>query len=163
MVLTRGDDKHVSLYAEPEMSENDDFDPQSIRDNLEMILEHFEALKQADAVVAFYNLIAEKLSRVIHKDPPWTWRYVQGVHKGTIEPSRVFGRAVMLLGLAIDEVPLLIVDTEAVQVYAKPGDVKAGSIVMTPSVVCANPACNIQFVPNVPWRKLCPVCSPPKG
>jgi len=34
------------------------------------------------------------------------------------------------------------------------------TIVMTEQRVCAR--CSRLFIPNVPWRKLCPICSPPE-
>ena len=143
------------------MNENNSVEARKIRQNLDLILEHFSNFQQANAKVAFYSLIALKISKVINQNPPWTWRYVQMVHRGTLQPSKRFGRAVMALGAAIDEVPSLVIDTEAIQVYAKIGSVLPGSVVMARSKICANPGCRASFVPNVPWRRLCPACNPP--
>jgi|SRR5919108_5044405 hypothetical protein len=137
------------------MSKNEPVDAETVRSGLAMLLEHFEALRQADSIVAFYTLIADKLSKMVGREDPWTWRYVQGVHKGTIAPSPIFARAVFALGAAIDEVPVTVIDTEAVQVYARKGLVKPRSVVLAASKPCANPACPVQFVPKVPWQKFC--------
>lgn len=44
--------------------------------------------------VSFYRKVAELLSKTASKNPPWTWRYVQGYIKGTIQPGRNFITAV---------------------------------------------------------------------
>lgn len=110
--------------------------------------------------VTFYTRLAEKMSAAIGRaTTPWTWRYMQGVHRGTIQPSRDFARAVGLLLAEIDGLPAQIGRLERVDVYAEPGTVQHGSIIMAGSRVCARPGCSRVFVPNVPWRKLCPMCS----
>lgn len=112
--------------------------------------------------VTFYTRLAEKMSAAINRPKPWTWRYVQGVHKGTIKPSRDFARAVEILAGEIDGLPAAIGRLEKVNIWAEPGRVQHDAIVMGQSRVCANPACNRVFVPNVPWRKVCPICRPVK-
>jgi hypothetical protein len=110
--------------------------------------------------VEFWELLAIKLSMAMNRNEPWTWRYVQGVYRGTILPSRDFSKAVERLGALIDGVHELSVKTEVINVHVLPSTITPGSFVMGKSKIC--PKCTIGFVPNVPWRKECPVCSPPK-
>lgn len=140
------------------MSNEAIFDPNTVRKMLSELVDYFT--RPEIGKVEFWELMAMKLSTAIHHEPPWTWRYVQGVYKGSLDPSREFGRAVEILGAMVDDVPQVVADTEQVSVYAKPGTIKAGAIVMGESKMCANPSCKVFFVPNVPWRKLCPICSP---
>lgn len=40
--------------------------------------------------VKMYEKLALKLSKLAKKTPAWSWRYVQGVYHGTIEPGKKF-------------------------------------------------------------------------
>ncbi len=91
----------------------------------------------------------------VKKEPVWTWRYVQGVHAGSIGPSKLFASAVNAVGAVLDEVPAALSYTVEVRVLAPPGLVQAGSLVLGSSRACARPGCRVIFVPNVPWRKYC--------
>ena len=108
--------------------------------------------------VAAYQDLANRLSTVAHKESPWSWRYVQSVHHGSVEPSKKFVRTVELLLAEMDGLPASVAETEPVTVYARPGAVYPNSIVLGESKACANPSCTIRFVPRVPWQKFCPNC-----
>lgn len=64
------------------------------------VLDKIELIEAVDArfgkigSVSFYRKVAEILSKIASKNPPWTWRYVQGYIKGTIQPGRNFIAAV---------------------------------------------------------------------
>lgn len=120
-----------------------------------------------DGVVELYKSIAARLSRIADKEPAWSWRYVQGVEKETIEPSKRMVRAILLLAGQVDETPLAISDSVSVTVQARTGRVKENAIIAGSSKECASPGCGIQFVPVVPWAKYCPICrerrAAPKG
>jgi len=47
--------------------------------------------------VKYYQKRALELSKIVNKNPPWSWRYVQSVDHGTVEPSRKFIKAMQLL------------------------------------------------------------------
>jgi len=47
--------------------------------------------------VKYYQKLALELSKMVNKNPPWSWRYVQSVDHGTVEPSRKFVKAMRLL------------------------------------------------------------------
>ena len=131
---------------------------------LEMIVDAFGGLPLESDKVRFWERLAEKLSRIVEHDPAWSWRYPQGVYMGTIKPSKLFGSAVMALGAALDEVPTVIAYTVQVRVFAKPGTVDDGSVILGASKSCANPACKVRLVPNVPWRRYCSEdCRPPRA
>jgi len=40
--------------------------------------------------VEMYSKLASKLSKLVRKSPQWTWRYVQSIANGTVEPSAKF-------------------------------------------------------------------------
>lgn len=98
--------------------------------------------------------IADKLSQVAGKDPPWGWRYLRNLLNGKIEASEKMGNAVMALGATLDGVPVLVARGHPVQVLAV-GEVKPGSVVLGSSRACARPGCMVHFVPRVPWQKWC--------
>jgi hypothetical protein len=125
-----------------------------IQAGLETIVESLGGIPEGRAV-EFWEELAHKLARIVGQDPAWSWRYPQGVLKGTIKPSKLFVSAVYALGAAIDEVPTSVVYTVQVRVYAKPGTVEEGSVILGASKPCKRPGCKVRIVPSVPWRKYC--------
>lgn len=121
---------------------------------LNSIVEFFDD-QRSMGTVEFYGMLGAKLSKIVAKDPAWGWRYVQGVHAGTIDPSRLMASAVQALGAALDEVPAVMAYTIEVRVFARPGQIQPGSVILGESKACARPGCRVRFVPNVPWRKYC--------
>jgi hypothetical protein len=131
------------------------FSPEDISLALSALLEALRPAVNGLGHVALYKEIARRLSAVARKQPPWGWRYIQGVEKGTIVPSQKLARAVYSLGATLDGVPTLVANTEPVQVYARPGSVRPGSIILGESKTCARPGCPVSFIPKVPWQKFC--------
>ena len=129
--------------------------PQQIRDFLVGMAQTLQPTVGPGGKVAVYEDLARRLSTLAHKDPPWGWRYIQGVEKGTIEPSAKLTRAVVALGATLDGIPSVAANTQAVQVYAEMGRVKPGSIILAASKLCARPTCPVSFVPVVPLQKYC--------
>jgi hypothetical protein len=125
---------------------------ESTRCILNTILDALKPSSNSSGNVAFYTDIAIRLSSVVYRSKPWGWRYVQGVDVGTIQPGKLFIRAVQILGATLDGIPQDVANTEPVQIYAKPGLVKPGSIVLAASRSCKRPACPIHFIPSVPWQ-----------
>lgn len=127
-----------------------------VRNGLEAVIEQYNGDRERlGTALAFYTMVANELSRAVGKEPSWTWRYVQGVAAGTIQPSQLFGSAVFALGATLDDVPAPLAYTQQIQVLARPGEVIDGSLVLGKSRLCARPGCRVWFVPNVPWRKYC--------
>ncbi len=116
--------------------------------------------------IAFYEQLAEKLSRIASQDGrAWTWRYVQSAYNNTLghPPGRRFLRALEILAAEMDGLPTFIADTEPVSVQARPGAVQENSIVIGKSKTCEYPPCTIHFIPRVPWQKYCPLHQNPKN
>lgn len=133
-------------------------DPKIVRDLLSSIIEYFEAARPGLGNVALYELVTLKLNRIAQEK--WGWRYIQGVHAGTIKASRKMYQAVQALGAVLDEVPMCGAYTIQVVVYARPDSVEPGAIILGQSQNCARIGCPVVFVPNVPWRRYCsPECS----
>lgn len=122
--------------------------------SLSLIAEYFAPLRE-QGTVKFYEMLAVKLSRIVGKDPAWTWRYVQGVHKGSLAPSKTFAMAVGALGATLDEIPAILAYTEEVRVFAEPGKVQPGAVILGESRPCARPGCRVVFVPHVDWQVYC--------
>lgn len=127
---------------------------QQIRDGLGEIMEYFGGIPE-EGKVKFWDDLAAKLSRIVGKNKPWTWRYPKQVYEGQTGPSELFASAVYAMGAAIDEVPTAVVYTVQVRVFAKPGTVEDGSVILGQSKPCKRPGCRVRIVPNVPWRDFC--------
>ncbi len=108
--------------------------------------------------VARYKNLAHQLSIIAGRSPPWTWRYLQGVLAGTLSPSPAFAQAVLALQMATQKVSSIHANLELVQVYARPGTVQPGALVVAESRPCACPTCPICFVPVSPEQIYCPNC-----
>jgi hypothetical protein len=122
-----------------------------IREGLALIVEQFEGERRRLGTVKFYELIALKLSEMVRKSEPWTWRYVQGVHTGSLGASKLFGAAVQALGAALDGAPSGAAWTEAVSVFSPPGMVREGSVVLMASKPCRGPGCRMWIVGRVAY------------
>jgi len=68
--------------------------PNSVTTLKDRLFMDFQPSKPNLGKVAFYQEIADQLSKIAHKEPPWTWRYVQGFEHGTIKPGKKFMAAV---------------------------------------------------------------------
>lgn len=134
----------------------------SIRETLLELLTLLDTMVDYSDHKDKYSDMAARLSKIARKDPAWSWRYIQSVAAGTVEPSRKLGRAVDALAVTFDSVPVPFATSSPVTVYAETGTIANGALVMAGSKRCASPSCTVIFVPNVPWRKLCPVCNPRK-
>ena len=104
-----------------------------------------------------YKRLADDLSKVAKKHPPWSRRYILSVHRGTVGASNKLERAVFQLGLFYDGLEL-IAGAYKVEVLSHDESI-AGAYVMGAVKVC--PKCSARFVPSIVWRKYCPSCSPP--
>lgn len=117
-----------------------------VRQGLEMIVEQFADQREGLGTKRFFELLAQKLSAVVRREKAWSWRYVQSVHAGSLEPSQIFGQAVQALGAALDDTPIGAAWTEAVRVFAPPGMVREGAVVLMPAKPCRGPGCRLWIV-----------------
>jgi len=113
---------------------------------LDLIIEHYSNNRLTMGNVEFYTFLAHKLSGIVRKNDPWTWRYVYSVHTGSLAPSRLFIQAVQALGIAIDGAPSGVAWSETVSIFAPPGLVRGGSVILMASKPCAGPGCNLMIV-----------------
>lgn len=106
---------------------------------------------------ANYQALADRLSQIAGKIPPWSGRYLQSVESGSYPASRRLARALEILGAEIDGRPLEIADSEEVTIYARTGKIKPGSMIDGASQVCAFKFCSIWFIRTHPRQIYCPV------
>jgi hypothetical protein len=131
---------------------------QSISTIVDQILDRSNPSWEKINLTKEYTKIAERLSLIANKNPSWKWRYVQGVHSGTVAPSPRFAAAArVLLDHLTDSTTPIYSQSETVQILAQIGIVETGSWVLTKSRPCADPTCTIIFVPRVPWQIYCPM------
>ena len=129
----------------------------NVRGQLDMMLDE---LKGSSGKLP-YKRLAGDLSKVARKQPEWSRRYILSVHKGTIEPSRKLAQAVMDLGAYYDGHGLrLTVGASEVKITTHDPEGIAGAYIMGKPKICTD--CGARLVPNVPWRRKCPSCSPPR-
>lgn len=115
--------------------------------------------------VQFFEEVAERLSQIARKDPPWSWRYVQSAYRDTLghPPSKRFLRALELLAAEEDGTPAFVAETEEVTVYARAGAIRPGTIILGESQLCKHPPCGIWFVRTHPRQKYCPGHKDPRS
>lgn len=116
----------------------------------DMLLEILQPSLEGMGKVEVYEELARRLSAVANKKPEWGWRYVQGVRTGTIEPSPKMVRAIEVLAASMDGMPVEISNAERVSVYAQPGTIRSGSLILASSRMCKSPVCKVSFVPRTP-------------
>jgi hypothetical protein len=120
-----------------------------------MIMEYQSDLIERLGLSGYRDHLAEQLSALAGHRPPWTGRYIQSVAAGTLAPSAAFALAIDAYGASLDDTPLLVAYTVPVTVYARPGQIPPGSLVLADARPCAWPGCNVVFVKRVPWQKYC--------
>lgn len=87
----------------------------------------------------------------------WTWRYVQGVERGSVRPGVAFQRAVALLGEEMDGRAAGLTGLVEVRVLAREGSLMEGTVVLGKARVCARPGCVVRFVGRSPRQVFCSV------
>jgi hypothetical protein len=61
--------------------------PENVKKDVEYCLRAFSPKFKK---VEKYKKLAIKLSKKANKIPSWSWRYIESIHRGTMEPSRKF-------------------------------------------------------------------------
>jgi len=124
------------------------------RNSLIAICEHFQQNRNGQSSAAFHQDIADRLSALAGRKTPWTQRYIVSVKNGRVDPSQSMIWAIKALGYMIDDGHFLIAQSRPVDVLAY-GEVTPGAVVLPDSRACAYVACNVVFVPRVPWQRYC--------
>ena len=110
-----------------------------------------------------YRDVAARLSKIAGKIPAWKEDYIQSVATGHQTASKKFAHAVDVLAAEFDGTPAVVADTEPIVVYAKPGTVHPGALLIGESLPCAYPPCSAHFVKTHPMQKYCPAHKDPKS
>jgi hypothetical protein len=135
----------------------------AISEDLQALFDILEALQPRAGKVMIFERLARRLSRIADQNRPWSWRYIQGVMTGTIQPSKHLAHAVELLAAAMDGEPPEFTEAREVQVLADPARVQAGSLILGQSKQCKYAPCLVFFVPVVPWQDFCPAHREPRN
>ncbi len=101
--------------------------------------------------------LAVKLSKIAHKEPPWSWKYLSSIlrkHKG-VTISAPLSHAIEILGAMQDGLTEIQARAHLIQAYSLNGNVKPGSIILGKSKPCNYSRCQVEFVPRVPWQTCC--------
>jgi len=127
---------------------------QAARQSLIAICDHFKPTLNGQGSQIFHQTIADKLSALAEKDPPWSHRYIVSVKTGKVNPSQAMIWAIKALGYMLDDGHPFIAKAIPTNVMAY-GNVKPGALILGDSRSCAYPACAAHFVPKVPWQRFC--------
>lgn len=111
-----------------------------------------------------YQTVVDQLNAITGRDgkpgskAAWTYRYVEGVCKGTVANiGKDFLDAVDHLGSTLESsMPPAYAGTEPVQVYALPGHLLPGTLVLGKAQRCQAPGCRVWFVARSANTKYCP-------
>ena len=104
---------------------------------------------------ATLELIAKELSELVGKFPFWGWRYLSGVLNAKERASANLTQAIFAWGAILDGRPAILTNRQETTVFAEPGQLHPGAVVLAASKRCANPKCRVAFVPVVPFQKFC--------
>jgi hypothetical protein len=107
--------------------------------------------------------LGERLAATIGKEPAWDYKTLDNVIHNRKPPTDELLTAIRQYGAVVDGQNLLIAKSHLNEVYTLNGNVERGAFIFHKSKRCANPECQLPFVPNVPWRTHCQVCRPPRG
>jgi len=127
---------------------------------LNQLLRHTDHPGQSKKVA--YENMATRLSwlRVLPNNnktiKKWTWRYIQSVYRGTIQPSPALVQAIETLAAELDGTPAQYSNAKEIKLFADPARIQAGSLILGTSKECAKATCILTFVPTVPWGLYCP-------
>ena len=97
--------------------------------------------------------IAEKLSTIAGKSPPWSGNYLYNVIRGNYGATKRLANAISEYARVIDGLPMILAGLEPVLVYAKPGSLKKYTVIDGDSCQCANPDCGVWFIKKV-WNQI---------
>lgn len=98
--------------------------------------------------------LAQALSRIVGKDPPWTARYLNSIilgHKGFTVTTEL-SRAIQAYAGRLDEAHPLQALLVEITAYSIDGAVQSGAIITGRSTHCD---CGVLYVPHHPRQKYC--------
>ena len=121
---------------------------------LNEIAAHFAPTLNGRGKMAYYEVLANKLSAAVEKTPPWGAKYIQSALTGTVirAPLR---HAIMILAASLDGLPVELARAERVEIYAERNTIRTGSYVFGKSQPCAHPGCPTSIVRDHWNRRYC--------
>ena len=100
-----------------------------------------------DATMKNFAVVAKDLSRLAHKSPPWTKKYIHSVYHGKIEISPLLAKAINDLAQKVDGTPGGVAGSVYVKVLAQPSIPEGVLLPAKAQVVkCATPGCAVWFI-----------------
>lgn len=109
---------------------------------------------------ALANQVAEALSMLAGRPTAWSGRalvqYYQ--HPETYRPGAKLIAALLTMGERLDGVNPTRAGTIAVEVYAQPGTILPGTVILRPTQRCHNPLCGIFFIGSPTQKYCCKKC-----
>lgn len=123
-----------------------------------MLLDIYIEIFKSDALTR-NNLIdlAERLSKIAHKEPPWTWRYLNSIlkgHKG-FKMTKELDEAVVQLGMVLDGQSIIQAKLRPIQAYSVNGNTPDGVVILADVIRCYNPNCQLLFTKRSGNQKYC--------
>lgn len=70
------------------------------------VLHVLRAFQPKNGKVKYYQKRALELSKLVNKNPAWSWRYIQSVDHGTVKPGLKFVKAMELLKSQQEKPPI---------------------------------------------------------
>ncbi|MFA7253989.1 MAG: hypothetical protein WC107_05560 [Patescibacteria group bacterium] len=86
--------------------------------------------------------VANRLSTVARKNPPWHEKYIHNVLAGTLPAGKKLYAVIIKLQSLSVEIPYIVT-----------GNVEPGALILADSRRCEYPPCNVVFVPRMPNQK----------
>lgn len=120
----------------------------------ELVIKAYHLLYDDELSIVNLNDLAGRLSQMVNRDRPWTGKYLHSLIKGYagFSPNQQLLDALVLLISHLentDEVLERVQETTVLTVNPLP----PGTVILGEAQRCANPGCNIIFVPTHPRQK----------
>jgi hypothetical protein len=130
-------------------------------DQLKSIYQHVYGDLSAPGRLASLEELAGALSKIVHKEPPWTARYLNSIilgHKGFTVTAEL-RQAIEVYAARLDDAHPLQALLVEITAFSINGSVQPGSIITGHSKRCD---CGLLFVPHHPRQKYCCLECPQK-
>jgi len=99
-----------------------------------------------------FDILARDLSRLAHKEPRWTKKYVHSVYRGKLAASPEFSAAIEKLAQSTDGTPPGLAGAAYIRMLGDPAKIPQDTLIPASAVAikCARPGCPIWFVKTHP-------------
>jgi hypothetical protein len=99
-----------------------------------------------------FQILAVDLSKLAHRKPVWTKKYVHSVYKGKLAASPELSAAIAKLAQSTDGTPPGLAGAAYIRMLGDPAKIPQDTLIPASAVVlkCARPGCPIWFVRTHP-------------